>query len=183
MLQEFATSPIHRASTQTSADLIAFMLLTGVRVSEANQLTWDRVDLQSTPPTFHLEETKNHIPITLPISSTLRKVLERRYEKRMQENNYVFPAVRGNKKHLSDARSVLERLSKATNSHIRPHSIRRSFEDISQICNIDYDQRRQLLNHLASDINGMAYANNPDPAALLPAVEKIGVWVGQNVVL
>lgn len=41
-------------------------------------------------------------------------------------------------------------------------------------CNIDYDKRRQLLNHLASDVHGMAYANNPDPTALLPAVEEIG---------
>lgn len=183
MLQEFATSPIHRASTQTSADLIAFMLLTGVRVSEANQLTWDRVNLKSTPPVFQLTQTKNHNAITLPISKTLLTVLERRYEKRVTGNNYVFPAARGNKKYLSDARAVLERLSEATASHIHPHALRRTFEDIAQLCNIDYDQRRQLLNHLANDVHGMAYANNPDPAALLPAVEKIGEWVGQNVVL
>ena len=177
MLQEFATSPIHRASTQTSADLVAFMLLTGVRVSEANQLTWDKISLNITPPTFSLTQTKNHNAVTLPISKTLLTVLERRYEKRVTGNNYVFPAARGNKKYLSDVRTVLERLSEATGCHIHPHALRRTFEDIAQLCNIDYDQRRQLLNHLANDVHGMAYANNPDPAALLPAVEKIGEWI------
>lgn len=177
MLQEFATSPIHRASTQTSADLVAFMLLTGVRVSEARELTWDSVDLKSTPPIFSLTQTKNHNVVTLPISKTLLTVLDRRYEKRVAGNNYVFPAARGNKKYLSDARALLERLSETARCHIHPHALRRTFEDIAQLCNIDYDQRRQLLNHLANDVHGMAYANNPDPAALLPAVEKIGEWV------
>jgi len=126
---------------------------------------------------FSLTQTENHNTVTLPISQTLFTVLERRYEKRVAGNNYVFPAARGNKKYLSDARAVLERLSEATGCHIHPHALRRTFEDIAQLCNIDYDQRRQLLNHLANDVHGMAYANNPYPAALLPAVEKIGEWV------
>ncbi len=41
----------------------------------------------------------------------------------------------------------------------------------------ELDQRRQLLNHLANDVQGQNYANNPDPALLMPAMEKIGDWI------
>lgn len=179
-LQKFATSPVYRATTQTSADLVSFLLLTGVRVGEATQLTWDRVNLKSTPPTFHLEEVKNHNPVTLPISSTLFKVLERRYDKRIQGNKYVFPAVKGEKKYMADARSTLTKLSELTGVKNTHHDLRRGFDDIAILCGVDSDQRRQLLNHLANDVHGMSYANNSDPAVLLPAVEKIGQWVEER---
>ncbi|MEZ5535512.1 MAG: integrase family protein, partial [Thiolinea sp.] len=78
ILEQHANSDHNRTSTCISADLIAFMLLTGCRIGEANQLTWDRVDLDSALPSFHLAVTKNHNPITLPISDTLHRVLTRR---------------------------------------------------------------------------------------------------------
>ena len=77
------------ATTCTSADLIMFMLLTGTRISEANQLTWDRVKLHDDVPTFHLDVTKNHNSITLPISKELRKVLLRRESQKLSNNPYV----------------------------------------------------------------------------------------------
>lgn len=80
LVNKFATSIEFIDSTQTSADLIAFLLLTGTRLNEACQLTWDRVDLKNSPATFHLANTKNHNPITLPISSVLHEVLTRRYK-------------------------------------------------------------------------------------------------------
>ncbi len=177
LLVRFATSVEFIASTQTSADLVAFLLLTGTRLNEACQLTWDRVDLKSCPATFYLANTKNHNPITLPISSVLYEVLTRRYEKRVRGNKYVFPAPTGKKGYLSDPRALLRKLSEAIDSHIHPHALRRTFEDMAQLCEVNSDQRRQLLNHLASDGHGQAYANNPDPAVLLPAVEKISLWV------
>lgn len=177
LVNRFATSIEFIDSTQTSADLVAFLLLTGTRLNEACQLTWDRVDLKSCPATFHLANTKNHNPITLPISSVLYEVLTRRYEKRVRGNKYVFPAPSGKKGYLSDPRALLKKLSEAIDSHIHPHALRRTFEDMAQLCEVNSDQRRQLLNHLASDVHGQAYANNPDPAVLLPAVEKISLWV------
>ena len=43
MLEEYASSDSNISTTCISSDLIVFMLLTGCRVSEANQLTWSRV--------------------------------------------------------------------------------------------------------------------------------------------
>src|SRR5690606_21556249 len=63
LLMQHADPERNITTTCTSADLIAFMLLTGTRVSEARQLTWQRVNLDSKIPTYHLAETKNHNPV------------------------------------------------------------------------------------------------------------------------
>ena len=170
------------------------MLLTGTRVSEACQLTWDRVKLEGDMPTYHLAVTKNHNPVTFPISKALHTLLTRRLAARLKGNDYVFPALRGKKGYLSDPRAMFERVTEAAGTHLHPHAMRRTFEDVAQLVGVDSDKRRQLLNHLASDVHGTAYANNPDPAVLMPAMEAISAWItrqgeiakaaaeGQNVV-
>jgi len=181
MLTAHSNPDNHIPTTCISADLIAFMLLTGTRVSEACKLSWDRVILDGDLPTFHLAETKNHNPVTLPISEALHEVLIRRNLARRKGNDYVFPAMRGQKGYLSDPRAMFKKISDIAGTHLHPHAMRRTTEDIAQLCGVDSDQRRQLLNHLASDVHGAAYANNPDPSVLLPAMNKIGAWiVGQG---
>lgn len=176
-LEEHANPENNITTTCISADLIAFMLLTGCRVSEACKLTWKHVKLDDKVPTFHLEITKNHNPVTLPIGSALHAVLTRRYEGRFKGNDYVFPAMRGKKGYLSDPRALFKTVSEVAEVHLHPHALRRTFEDIAQLVGVDSDKRRQLLNHLANDVHGQNYANNPDPAVLMPAMQKIGDWI------
>jgi integrase len=176
-LEEHSNSDNYITTTCISADMVAFLLLTSTRISEASKLTWDRVKLEEKVPTFHLEITKNHNPVTLPISKALHKILVRRYANRRKGNNYVFPALRGKKGYMSDPRAMFSKISEVAGSHIHPHALRRTFEDVAQFCSIDSDKRRQLLNHLANDVHGTNYANNPDPVELMPAMEKIGAWI------
>jgi integrase len=180
LLEQHSDPDRNITTTCISADLIAFMLLTGTRVSEACKLTWDRVKLDGKVPTFHLAETKNHNPVTLPLSDALHTLLTRRYEHRLKGNSFVFPALRGKKGYLSDPRAMFEKVSEAAGTHLHPHAMRRTFEDVAQVVGVDSDQRRQLLNHLASDVHGTSYANNPDPAVLLPAMQKISAWIVQQ---
>ena len=180
ILVEHSSADRHITTTCVSADLIAFMLLTGCRVGEASQLTWDRVDLKSKLPTYHLAVTKNHHPVTFPVSKALHTLLTRRYAARLKDNSHVFPALRGKKGYLSDPRAMFEHVTKVAGTHLHPHALRRTFEDVAQIVGVDSDKRRQLLNHLASDVHGAAYANNPDPAVLMPAMEKISTWIVQQ---
>lgn len=194
LLDEHSNPDSNITTTCISADLIAFMLLTGTRVSEASKLEWARVKLDGDIPTYHLAVTKNHNPVTFPISKPLHTLLTRRHAARIKGNDYVFPAMRGKKGYLSDPRAMFERVSKAAGTHLHPHAMRRTFEDVARLCGVDSDKRRQLLNHLASDVHGASYANNPDPAVLMPAMEAISSWVtdqgaiakavaeGQNVV-
>ena len=53
----------------------------------------------------------------------------------------------------------------------------RTADDMAKVCKIDPDERRQLLNHVASDVQQASYSNNPDPEVLRPAVESIAQWV------
>lgn len=177
VLQQHANPNYNNRITCTGADLICFMLLTGTRHGEAKRLKWADVKLNAPVPTFYLRETKNHNSIELPINSALLEVLKRRCAQRIKGNEHVFPAVCGKSGHISDPRTIMERISEVVGTYIHFHALRRTFDDMAQVCGVDSDQRRQLLNHKASDIHGQAYSNNPDPESLLPAVEKIGNWL------
>lgn len=141
LLEQHSDPDRNITTTCISADLIAFMLLTGTRVSEACKLTWDRVKLDGKVPTFHLAETKNHNPVTLPVSDVLHTLLTRRYKHRLKGNDFVFPALRGKKGYLSDPRAMFQRVSEAAGTHLHPHAMRRTFEDVAQVVGVDSDQR------------------------------------------
>ena len=177
LLEEYSDTDRQIATTCTSADLIAFMLLTGCRVSEANQLTWDRVKLDNELPTFHLDITKNHHPITLPISDALRKVLTRRYQAKQNGSPYVFPAMRGKKGYLHDPRAMMKRVIEVAGVDVSPHDLRRTFLDIAEVSGVDADRRRVLTNHKGGDVHSTNYENNKDPEVLMVEAQKIGNWV------
>lgn len=177
MLEEYANKANKISTTCTSADLIAFMLLTGCRVSEANQLTWERVNLEDELPTFHLDITKNHNPMTLPISTALKSVFKRRREECPEGTQYVFPSLRGEKGYLKDPRAMMKRVSEIAGLKLSPHDLRRTFEDIAEFSSVDSDRRRVLINHMSGDVHSTSYANNSDPEVLIVEVQKISNWV------
>lgn len=147
---------------------------------EASSLTWDRVKLDGDLPTFHIpaDIAKNHNPMTFPITKALHQILTRRYvERTTKGKEYVFPAVRGDSGHMKDPRAMWEKVSEVAGLHLSNHDMRRTFEDVAKIVGIDGDTSRQLENHKASDVHGKHYANNPDPASLLPALEAISAWI------
>ena len=78
---------------------------------------------------------------------------------------------------MKDPRAMWEKVSEVAGLHLSNHDMRRTFEDVAKIVGIDGDTSRQLENHKASDVHGKHYANNPDPASLLPALEAISAWI------
>lgn len=180
LLQQYADPERNRRSTSVAADLVMLLILTGCRIGEASSLTWDRVKLDGDLPTFHItaDIAKNHNPMTFPITKALHQILTRRYvERTTKGKEYVFPAVRGDSGHMKDPRAMWEKVSEVAGLHLSNHDMRRTFEDVAKIVGIDGDTSRQLENHKASDVHGKHYANNPDPASLLPALEAISAWV------
>lgn len=64
--------------------------------------------------------------------------------------------------------------------HLSLHDLRRTTDDLAKVCKVDADERHQLLNHLSSDVHGRHYANNRDPAALIPAVKAMHNWIEEQ---
>ncbi len=164
---------------RAAADYVCFILLTGCRAEESATLEWDRVNLDQ--GWFHLpsELVKNHNAVTLPLNAPLRELLAVRKAEAGGDAaaGYVFPGS-GESGHLEECRATIRAIKKLSGEKkLTLHGLRRTFDDIGEACHVGHDQRRQLLNHLAADVHGQSYSNNPDPKALAPASERIGAWV------
>jgi len=158
---------------QTGADIVAFLLLTGSRWSEAAELTWDRVDLEKN--TWHLPYPKNHNPVTLPLSTPLQAMLAAR--PRIEGNNYVFFA-RSKVGSLKDARFTMTEVSKLAGQHLSPHDLRRTFIAMGIRNKIEMWKLKLLTNHISEgDVTLDHYTEKSDLTYLAGEAEQIAKWV------
>lgn len=85
-------------------DRLIFLLFTGLRKIEAQNLTWDRVALHDRY--FWIKETKNDCPIELPLTDTLYLVLKRRKE--LSGNNLFVFGIDKDVAPVKDARKTID---------------------------------------------------------------------------
>lgn len=177
MLAERRNPDNHVSATCTSADLVAFLLLTGARIGEAQTLTWDRVKLDDEPvPTLHFDNTKNHNPVTLPVSTPLHALLQGRYEQRVARNPYVFPS-RSRHGHLSDVRDTMRRVSELAGLHLTPHDLRRTFLAIAFECGVEMWRAELLTNHVPNTVTLRHYTETSNLRYLAPESQRIAEWI------
>lgn len=171
---------------RTAADWLCFILLTGCRRTEAGSLRWADVDLEGKTFTLREEVTKNHMPLTLPMSTVMHELLSARKSpplddkvarrrRRERAAEYVFASNGKKTPYIGNAQAALGGLSKLAGTHVHLHALRRTFDDISMECRIDSDVRRMLLNHKGGDIHARHYSNST--RALIPAVEAVAKWI------
>lgn len=161
---------------QTGADIVAFMLLTGCRWSEAAELSWDRVDLEK--QTWHLPDPKNHNPVTLPLATPLLAMLEAR--PRVKGNNYVFPA-RSKIGYIHDVRNTMDLVTDLAGQHLSPHDLRRTFIAIGIRNKIEMWKLKLLTNHISEgDVTLDHYTEKSDLTYLAGEIEQIATWVIQQ---
>jgi integrase len=184
----------HEARTvddKTAADYVSMLMLTGCRANEVATLTWENVNLSEGWFRIPKEVAKNHNELKLPLSTVLHQILaerrdapqapdhvrRRRADRADRDRSpYVFSSW-GVKGHIGEARSTLDAVSEAIGVRVTRHDLRRTLDDVAARCLVSDDQRRQLLNHLASDVHGQHYANDPDPKTLANAVQRIADWI------
>lgn len=182
---------------KTAADYVSMLMLTGCRANEIATLKWENVNLDEGWFRIPKEVAKNHNELALPLSKVLRQILaERRdapqppehvlrrraHRPERERSPYVF-ASWGKLGHIGEARSTMDAVSEAAGVRVTRHDLRRTLEDVATLCHVSDDQRRQLLNHLASDVHGQHYANNPDPKTLAVAVQRIADWIEEQAVI
>jgi integrase len=140
----------------TVKDYLIFLLLTGLRRSEAATLRWENVDLVS--KMFTVPVTKNRVPHTLPLSDYLNAMLKRR-RAAMQKaepprSAFVFSGECGP---LGDPKKQLAKVVAESGVEFSPHTLRRTFASIAESLDIPYLALKRLLNHKAQDVTGKHY--------------------------
>lgn len=177
---------------KTACDWVSFIILTGTRRTESGSLLWSNVDLEAATFSLSGDTVKNHNQITLPCSAPLlamlkarkeqpevdEKVIRRRRHNAEREDNiqYVFSSWSG-LGYIGNAQKTMAAVSEVAGVKVTIHDLRRTYDDLAQAVNVGEDVRRQLLNHLASDVHGKHYSNNPDPSVLKPAVDAIADYI------
>jgi integrase len=165
-------------ATCTTADLVAFLLLTGCRWSEAAELSWAQVDLDGDVPSWHLPDPKNHRPITIPLCTPAVALLRAR--PRRKGNPYVFPSRSEGKGHAKDARATMEAVSKVAGLHLSPHDLRRSHIAVGHACGIEMWRIELLTGHVPNTVTLRNYTETSDLRYLAPEAERIGAWIVQQ---
>lgn len=138
-----ATQQLNNNTTQ---DYLRFVLLTGLRKTEAATLRWSDVDFIDR--TFTIPDTKNGRQHTLPTSSFLHELLQRRKLKRI--NDFVFPG-KTSKGHLVEPRTAVDRVKKLSGIEFTLHDLRRTFITIAESQEISAYALKRLLNHKDSN--------------------------------
>lgn len=177
-LPQFSNALVAAAAAGASAkqvvfaDLLWFILFTGLRRNEAAQLSWDRVD--SIAGTITIEDTKNGQRHVLPLSPLLRTWLEDRRE--ASGSPYVFPGTSASRYgHITGIAALLNNFRAAAGDgfgRFTPHDLRATFATVAERCNVNTYTLKRLLNHKPSDVTGVVYVQ-PSEDDLRDAMTRI----------
>jgi len=127
---------------ETTRDYLYFVLMTGLRRSEASKLKWSDVDLVGRM--FTIKETKNHQTHSLPLSVFLHNLLNRRQQE--AETKYVFPSS-SERGYLTEPKNAVSRVAELSGVPFTLHDLRRTFITIAESLDIPAYALKRLLNH------------------------------------
>lgn len=160
---------VGKVSNPVARDYLRFLLLTGLRRTEAARLRWTFVHWGE--GTMDIVDTKNGKPLTLPITTPVAGILRDREALRIQGNDFVFPGDRGE---FTSVQSAIDQVTEATGIVFSAHPLRRTWATLAQDW-IPYPQVKALLNHSAgSDITLLHYAH-PSREQLRAAAETVAI--------
>jgi integrase len=137
-------------SSEVARDLFIFILFSGLRRNEALTLKWEDIDFKY--DSFTIEDTKNHETHSLPLTSVLLEVLDRR--KNDTDNPYVFEGEKPNS-HLTTPKKQIEKARELAGVHFTFHDLRRTFETTAESLSLPPYTLKKLINHKDSrDVTG-----------------------------
>ena len=146
-LKRFLTA-LDEVKQGVSTHAIRFLLFTGMRMSEALQLLWENVDLDS--GNVLLPETKGGKSRTVVLNELAMGILEKM--KSFKKNVYVFPGV-GPKGHLTSPKKVFQTVkAKAGIEKFRVHDLRHTFASIAVNSGSNLYEVQKLLGHHSSQM-------------------------------
>jgi integrase len=171
VLQTLRTDPAQTVISRAAADFVSFLMLNGWRLSDAAELTWDNVNLDE--GWWHVEDPKNRIPMTLPLSNEAIAILDAR----KKDTPYVF-ASWGSTGHITVARRVTDKISSAIGTLVSVHDLRRTFVAIANASGVDFWKVKLLMGHkMAGDVTIHHYSETEDLRYLSDEINTIARWI------
>ena len=170
-------------------DLLEFLTLTGLRLSEATSLEWSRVKLDGDQPEAFISERKNRRPHVVPLTAPIVELLERR-KVAAGSSPWVFPSVgwfeeptfpavgwRNRDGHLYDADKVKTIVCKrAKMPWFMNHDLRRTFIRAAHRVRIPELDWKLLLGHQVDDNVTYGYVVDILAEELRPSMEAITAY-------
>jgi integrase len=133
---------VYSLPNPVARDFILLLLFTGLRKSEAAQLTWQHVNLQQRVITLPADITKAKRELALPMSDFVADMLIAR--RRLGRDRYVFPGKSG---HISDMAGPFAAIAEQTGIKVSPHDLRRGLITIAESIGIPLNVIKALVNH------------------------------------
>jgi integrase len=174
-----------KAVNPTHATAIRLMLLTGIRVGAARQLTWQHVDLANRVIKIPAALMKGKRNFELPIVNGLHEVLTAWRQRGVERSGYVFPSTVAGK-HVTEIRPTLQYVAKqAGMAVITPHDLRRTFARACKKAGIGKWQAADMLAHSTGSLTD-DYAGTSDADDLRAPLQLVTDYLltkcGANVV-
>ena len=174
-----AQDPDVFGAVRTGLDLIAFGLLTGCRLGEAQNLTFDLVNLEEGFWRITAETAKDSRARTLPLCAAAVELLRAREAR--GKNQFVFPSrtVAGNE-HFKDPRGAMRLVVEVAGMHLSYHDLRRTFIAVAIECRVEKWRYELLTSHKLTDVTGRHYTQTLDVRYLRDDIELIGRWISAS---
>ncbi|MBY0354195.1 MAG: integrase family protein [Rickettsiales bacterium] len=165
-----------KQNNKNIAAYLTFVLLNGLRKSEAMKLKWSDVNFES--KTFVIKETKNGKSLELPISKPSVKLLKQ--QKVCAINEWVFPSETSKSGHIVEPKKVLANVRKLSGLEISTHDLRRTFLTVASGLNISQYTLKRIANHSTKNDVTSVYAI-PGAEDLRVAMEMIADRVNERI--
>lgn len=154
----------------TARDFLCLVLLTGLRRSEAEGLTWGQVDLTEKTLTIPAAMNKARRDHVLPLGSYLLDLLKRR--KKAAAGDLVFADKLG--RPFTNSRYALDAVTKASGVSFCIHDLRRTFASVAESLDVSAYAVKRLLNHATnSDVTAGYLAESFDTDRLRGPMQRI----------
>lgn len=171
-----AREQAYNRDTLASIDLVMLLMLTGLRIGECSELTWDRVNLEE--GWIHIPDPKNSNPVWLPLSTQAVQLLTTR--QRVKGSPFVFSSW-GKCGHIRDPRDTMKKVSEVAGTKITPHDLRRTYTTIGVASvGIDLHKVELLTNHVPKGVTARHYLETSHLQYLKPETQRISDWIEQQ---
>jgi integrase len=146
---------------RTAAAFVQFLILTGARLREACELTWDRLHLDGPLPGWriHPQQSKTGAGRVLPLSSQAVALL--RSQPSLVGNPYVF-ASRDRKSHVVHPGATWRAVSREAGIRVTAHSMRRTFTNTCLKLGIEMWKTEMLTSHVPTTTTLLHYTDTAD---------------------